>query len=255
MKATNYYFTIILCVFHLSCTAQTKQKNNATTSSKLNSERSYSEIYFENELNKFKDVKYRKVIGKIICSSSGLDSILKNHSLHILGNILHPVNFANDSSSFLIFYLSTEKNIEGLENYNSYQNGKRYINNMLVLFQLQKDSSYVMTDYIYKPINQGTESFAYFDLIYNKKKQHLILAQYGGNDFGQWWIEFEFEFGNTTKKWMHIKSSLYSASIDINMNYKKEKLIWSKASEKRLPIEEVEFPKQVSYQDLEDLQM
>ena len=240
------YLVSLFIVFNLSCcNAQQLTKDT------------YSQNFFNKQMQKLSVFpENKKLVGNLLCPVSKLDSILiQNQDYRVCGDIVCPITLANDNTPTLTFYVRTRKDIEGYNEYEAYEKGKRYINNILVFFKLQKDSTYIMTDYIYKPINQGTESFDDFEFVHNPKNRHLILIQKGGNDFGKWWVEFEFEFDKIKKKWMHIKTNLYSASIDIDMKYKREKLIWSRLPQKRLPVEEVEFSEQVSYKDLDLLQM
>ena len=62
-----------------------------------------------------------------------------------------------------------------------------------------------------------------------------------------------FEYDENLKKWMHILTSLYAAEKNYP-KYNRKEMIWKKVPERK-PINEVEFPKQVSNMELELLQL
>ncbi len=241
------YVIVMLTSFQFSCNSQQKSNDNQTNNI------SYTQVFLEKEISTFKIKKYKELVGKISSNNPELDSIILNHSLHLQGSKIYNINYLKDNSPSYVFFLGTVNTLQGLEEYEEYEAVKKYINTLLLFFHIQTDSTLWMIDYVYKPINQGTNSFDGVDLVYNKDNQHLILEQYGGNSFGQWWIEFEFEYDTQLKKWMHILTSLYSAEKN-NPKYNRKEMIWKKVPERK-PINEVEFPKQVSNMELELLQL
>jgi hypothetical protein len=258
-KMNILYCLILIITLLIGSGGQVISSSRASQNGQVTADnkKSFSEAFFDHAVLQLSRMKeYRKLVSKLHCPPSGLDSILeKNKLLKVAGMFLNPVPFLNNDTKFLVFYVKTDKRIEEDGGFDKYQNGKIYLNNMLVFFQMQKDSTYLMTDYLFKPINQGMYGLDYVNIVYNSQNNHLYLQQFGGNPFGKWSSEFEFEFDTTSKKWIHFQSNLYTASFKCCPEYKIEKLVWSRKPLKRLPIEEVNYTDYFKYQELEKLML
>lgn len=222
MKNRSIALLLLLCIFQITCIGQICKETIIN--------KSYAELFFEKQCKKL-DVfsEFKKLQGKLICHSTELDSLLMKHNYHIC-KTYNSVFFYNDKTPSLIFWIKSGKRLE------YYEKSHLYKNNVFIVFQMQVDSTYLMTDYFYKPLNQGVWGIVDFKIF--NKNDTLYLQQFGGNPYGQWGTEFEFIYTKAIKKWLHAKSNFYIATNSIGV-YSNKRLIWSKAPTKKLPIEEV----------------
>jgi hypothetical protein len=216
----------------------------AEQSDKNRAEEIYHSYFFEKKVNSLNFLR-QKYQGKYICPPSELDSILKSDDYSISRNYALP-NYGSVKDSVVIFLVSTAKRLQGID---EYQKAELFKNNILVVFEIKKDSTYVLRDFFYKPINQGTFSFDDLKIMY--KNNSLVVEQYGGNQFGHWGTEFEFEYDDDKKTWILKKYSLYTSIW--GEVYQKDKLIWTKTPKERIRINDIYFSRFITYDDLDVL--
>ena len=212
------------------------QRNNAIET--------YTSSFFKEkiyELRLFRE-KYK---GQFICPPSELDTILSKDDYRLTRDYIIPT-YKNNKNTHIIFRVRTNKELVGLA---EYAEAKTFKNNILVVFEKQ-DTVYTMCDFFYQPINQGTFSFTNLQIISTEKL--LELVQYGGNPFGHWWTEFIFEYDLQEEQWELSTCNLYTAIW--GAIWTKDKFIWSKKPNEKIPINKVYFSDFFTDTDLDDIE-
>jgi hypothetical protein len=216
----------------------------AKQSDKNRAEETFASSFFREKINALSLLR-PKYQGKYICPPSELDTILKTDSYSISMNYVLP-SYGSVKDSVVIFLVSTGKMLQGID---EYEKAELFKNNILVVFEIKKDSTYILRDFFYKPINQGTFSFASMKIFIDEKS--LVIVQYGGNKFGHWYTEFMFEYDIEINQWVLNKYSLYTAIW--GATYQKDKLIWTKTPKEKIRINDMYFPRFITYDDLDVL--
>jgi len=209
-----------------------------------NIEETYTSSFFKEKIRELTLLK-EKYKGEFICPPSELDTVL-NKDKYTLSRVYDIPIYKNKEDTHIIFWVSTNRELLGLE---EYAKANTYKNNILVVFE-KKDTIYTMCDFFYQPINQGTFSFRNIQIASEEKS--LELVQYGGNQFGYWYTEFIFEYDLQEDQWILNKYNLYTAKW--GEKYTKDKLIWTKKPDKKIFINEVYFSNFFPDTDLDDIE-
>ncbi len=241
MKKTILF--LILISFATLFNAQITKKLDVQNNFEGTMQSSFAQYFFQKETAASPLKEVRKLDGKLYSSCFVLDSILKNEHYKITK--CDTISFYGTYDTSLIFYLKTEKQLEGLAEFNK---ADCFKNNLFVVFNPQKDGTYTMSEFFYKPLNQGVWGLSETNIFVLNKK--LYIKQYGGNAFGSWGTEYIFIMKEN--KWILWKSNLYSAKNEYG-DYIDEKLIWSKQSEYPVELENLYYSKDFPPQVLEDL--
>ena len=196
---------------------------------------SYATTFFNNKIQRSYGKKFD---GKLLCQNIELDSILKS-TPYYLARIYDTIPFFDNTSS-LILRIENRNDIE----WSKADKNCEYQNNIIVVFK-KKDDKFILDVIIQSALNQGIMALDFIDV--KMKGNRLFLYQYGGNRFGTWGTEMEFE--NSQQGWLLTNSKLFT-TVD-NLNNKFDKLIWSKKATNKLPINEVCFTDIFAPQELE----
>jgi hypothetical protein len=232
-----------MSLLFVSCNAQSN-KQNATSAS----DSSYTEVFFNDQIRSYNASEFKKIAGKTRCNPSGLDTLLQKQKYNVVGFVPIDAFYADKGKHYLYFNVYTGKEIEGEE----YEKAGQYINNIVVLFKQQPDSSYLMVNYFYKPLNQGVQSYLWDDYYCDVEKKELHLKQFGQMPQDECWgTELVFKLDASTNKWILWQANLYEAEHGELWRFKNKRLIWSKEITQKIPLEEVNYNEYFPYQEMD----
>jgi hypothetical protein len=244
MKRLTLNLIYFLSLFFASCNAQSNKQN--TTSA---SDSSFTEVFFNDQIRSYNASEFKKIAGKTRCNPSGLDTLLQKQKYNVVGFAPIDAFYADKGQHYLYFNVRTGKKLVGTD---EYKKAGQYINNIVVLFKQQPDSSYLMVDYFYKPLNQGINSYSWDDYYYDVEKKELHLKQFGQMPPDDCWgTEFVFKLDDSTKKWFLSQANLYEAEHGFEWRFKNKRLIWSKEITKKIPLEEVNYNDYFPYKEID----